>query len=70
MVKYVYDDIIKTLDYTSGSGGYIPREAVESNVSILGYFGDLKRTACEGYARSIMYIQNRLSIPTIHQVGV
>ena len=70
VVKYVYDDIIKNLDYANDLGSYVPREISESLHTILGYFGDIKRTMCEGYLQSPQYLLNRLGIRTIHQEGV
>ena len=70
MVKYVYDDIIEKLtSFSNPSGGYVPLQTQESIHTILGYFGDEKRTMCAGYSRSLQYLQNRLGIPTIVQVG-
>ena len=73
VAKYVYDDIAKTLandiDYGQKITGYVTRETWEAWESILGYFGDSKLTICDGYARIFAYLQNRLSIPTIYQVG-
>ena len=71
VAKYVYDDIAKTIvPGDSGQENYVPRETTESWESILGYFGDLKTSICDGYARTFAYLQNRLGIPTIYQVGI
>ena len=68
VAKYVYDDLAKTLDYATF--GHVPlREDMEAWFTILGYFGDSKLTICDGYAKILAYLQNRLGIPTIYQHG-
>ena len=75
VVRYVYDDIAKTLSYDHefvekrGPGYYFPRERWDAAESILGYFGDSKLTVCDGYAWILAYLLNRLGIPTIRQLG-
>ena len=71
VARYVYDDIAKTIvPGGSGQENYVPRETAESWESILGYFGDLKTSICDGYAQTFAYLQNRLGIPTIYQLGI
>ena len=70
VAKYVYDDIARVIaPGGDGRENYVSRETAESWESILGYFGDLKISICDGYARTFAYLQNRLGLPTIYQVG-
>ena len=72
VAKYVYDDVIKTLTHSHRNpfpNGYSPRKASEEEMTILGYFSDLKITVCDGYSRITAYLNNRLGIPTIYQFG-
>ena len=73
VVKYVYDDIARTLSSDPVDHfvvyGYVSRETSLAWNSILGYFGDSKLTICDGYAKIVAYLQNRLGVPTIYQIG-
>jgi len=72
VARYVYDNIARMLEYDVRTypNNYVPRETWETRESILGYFGDSKLTICDGYARIFTYLQNRLGIPTIYQLGI
>lgn len=74
VIKYVYDHVIETVDYdfencNDLNDRYYSREQNDGHNTILGYFDNPKRTRCKGYSAIMMYILNRLEIPTIDQGG-
>jgi len=69
VVKYVYDYVIETLSYNFQHEEYISRERLAADTTILGFFGKENLTICKGYSVTMMYLLNRLEIPTIDQGG-
>ena len=69
VVIYVHDHVIETLNYPSQIIDDGSREQAESYTTILGYFGDSNESLCKGYTQIMVYLLNRLGIPTIDQAG-
>jgi len=69
IVKYVYDYVINTLRYNFYHSGYLSRERHAAETTIMGFFGNENLTICKGYSVTIMYLLNRLGIPTIDMAG-
>ena len=67
IVRYVYRHVIDSLRYNFY--GHTSRVRMDMDVTILGYFSEIRETICKGYAVILMYLLNRLGIPTIDQGG-
>jgi len=70
VAKYNYDYIAKTLDkdLQSFPHNYVPRETTMARDTILGWANG-KLTLCGGVSNTHAYINNRLGVPTIYQIG-
>jgi len=66
VVKYVHDNVVLTLNPDYSSPDYIPLETQLRDGTILAYFGDSKLAICNSYSMTMMYLLNRLGIPTIY----
>jgi hypothetical protein len=69
VVRYVHGHVIDALSYNFAISYYVPRIRLDMDNTILGYFSEIRETVCKGYATIIMYLLNRLGIPTIDQGG-
>jgi len=69
VVRYVHRHVIEALNYNLNPDQHV-RQNLDMELTILGYFSDLRLTACKGHAVTIMYMLNRLGIPTINQTGI
>ena len=69
VVRYVYGHVIEALNYNYEITDYVSRATLDMDSTILGYFSNARLTICKGYATVMMYLLNRLGIPTIDQGG-